>query len=129
LSYTQRDGTRQIICVAYIVYDVGEVSLCQLFYFRALRKLTGWLVASDLAIKLLTLSLKACSVCQHFLGTIVIASDLIGHIFLHRMYHCNSLCLFLTVLVLLEPAASTKNRHLFLSVVSHILFVFWVDTL
>lgn len=44
-------------CVEYIVYDAGEVSLCQFFYSKALRKLTGWLVASCLAIKLLTLSL------------------------------------------------------------------------
>ena len=54
-------------CVEYIVWDAGEVSLCQFFYFKALRKLTGWLVAGRLAIKLLTLSLKAYSVCQHSL--------------------------------------------------------------
>ena len=46
-------------CVEYIVYDAVEVSLCQFLYFKALRKLTGQLVASRLAIKLLTLSLKA----------------------------------------------------------------------
>ena len=44
-------------CVEYIVYDAGEVSVCQFFYFKALRKLTGQLVANHLAIKLLTLSL------------------------------------------------------------------------
>jgi hypothetical protein len=48
-------------CVEYIVYDAGEVSVCQFFYFKALRKLTGQLVASHLAIKLLT-RLKAYSV-------------------------------------------------------------------
>jgi hypothetical protein len=54
-------------CVEYIVCDAGEVGLCHFFYFKALRKLTDWLVASRLAIKLLTLTLKAYSVCQHFL--------------------------------------------------------------
>ena len=39
-----------------------------LVYFKALSKLTGQLVASHLAIKLLTLSLKTYSVCQHLLG-------------------------------------------------------------
>jgi hypothetical protein len=54
-------------CEEYIVYGAGEVSLCQFFYFKALRKMTGQLVASRLAIKLLTLSLKAYCVCQHLL--------------------------------------------------------------
>jgi hypothetical protein len=112
--------------VAYIVYDAGEVSLCRFFYFRQLRKLTGWLVASHLAIKLLTLSLKACCVYQRFSGAIVIACDLIAHIFLNRTYHYDSLCLFIPVLDLLEPAARTKNRHPSLSVVFHNLFVFWL---
>lgn len=54
-------------CVEYIVCNAGKVSLCQFFYLKALRKLSGRLVASRLAIKLLTLILKAYSVCQHFL--------------------------------------------------------------
>ena len=106
----------------YIVYDAGEISLCQFFYFKALRKLTGQLVASHLAGKLLTLSLCV----SIFSGTSAVAYDLIARTFLNRMCLYNSiLCVFFSLLDLLELSARTKN-HPSMSAVFHNLFVFWL---
>ena len=61
-----------------------------------------------------------------FSGTSAVACDWIAHTFLNRTCLYNSiLCVFFSLLDLLELSARTKN-HPSMSVVFHNLFVFWL---